>query len=466
MGKDNIYNSPTTQISMETWFYNNDLFPTPYMRFISKGNDYSLGIRYDYTGYHLIATVNSQDMKPAQSITINFEPKHKWVHLGFTYNSVSGEYKYYLNGELYFTGYKPAGPVNNGSDSLRIGNKHKGWIDEVRISDYVKSESEIKDNAFHSIDRTNVVNPAAKNLNYSLDGYSVDNLGHGGTTLFFRGNARFSAPSALDNIPVSPINRHDASDYYNTFIMSGYLGVRIPDAGFGGTTVSAIQVTAQPKAVINDVNVFVALNHEKEQDLKMYLISPDGDTLIIYNGTAQLGTNDNIITIFDDEADSSLSTNKFTSFGPVIKPHKPVSSYLNGKSPAGEWKLLVKDNGNAADIGTLYNWGLQFNNGTPISKPVGDNNGNNSPYEFSLGQNYPNPFNPVTNINFTIPFKGMVNLVVYDITGREVKKLVNEEKNAGKFSITFDASGLSSGTYFYKLTTGSFEDVKKMILVK
>jgi predicted acyl esterase len=93
-------------------------------------------------------------------------------------------------------------------------------------------------------------------------------------------------------------------------------------------------------------------------------------------------------------------------------------------------------------------------------------NGNENPYSFSLGQNYPNPFNPVTNINFELPVKNLVTIKIYDILGRELAALVNEVKDAGSYNTVFDASGFSSGVYFYTIKSGSFTDTKKMLLVK
>jgi uncharacterized lipoprotein YddW (UPF0748 family) len=93
--------------------------------------------------------------------------------------------------------------------------------------------------------------------------------------------------------------------------------------------------------------------------------------------------------------------------------------------------------------------------------------------EFLLEQNYPNPFNPVTKIKFTIPNVTLsevegsrVQLKVYDVLGKEVSTLVNEEKPAGSYEVDFNANGLSSGVYFYKLTAGSFSQTKKMILLR
>ncbi len=98
---------------------------------------------------------------------------------------------------------------------------------------------------------------------------------------------------------------------------------------------------------------------------------------------------------------------------------------------------------------------LKLNN-VQISVPVG----------YMLSQNYPNPFNPNTNIRLQIPEKGFVNLIVYDIIGRQVAVLVNEELSAGVYNVDFDASHLASGVYFCKLIADEFADVKKMMLVR
>ena len=92
--------------------------------------------------------------------------------------------------------------------------------------------------------------------------------------------------------------------------------------------------------------------------------------------------------------------------------------------------------------------------------------GNEVPSGFSLQQNYPNPFNPVTNIKFSVPKAGLVTLKIYDISGREVAELVNRNLSAGTFNYDFDASHLSSGVYFYRISAEGFTDVKKMMLVK
>jgi hypothetical protein len=85
---------------------------------------------------------------------------------------------------------------------------------------------------------------------------------------------------------------------------------------------------------------------------------------------------------------------------------------------------------------------------------------------YSLYQNYPNPFNPSTTISWQIPKAGFVTLKIYDVLGREVLTLVNEEQSASKHDVTLDATKFSSGVYFYQLTTGNFISTKKMMLIK
>lgn len=89
-----------------------------------------------------------------------------------------------------------------------------------------------------------------------------------------------------------------------------------------------------------------------------------------------------------------------------------------------------------------------------------------TPKQFLLSQNYPNPFNPSTNIKFSLPERGLVNLSVFDVLGREVEVLVNEIREAGTYEITFDAKNLTSGIYFYQLMTNFFSKTNKMILAR
>jgi hypothetical protein len=140
-------------------------------------------------------------------------------------------------------------------------------------------------------------------------------------------------------------------------------------------------------------------------------------------------------------------------------------SFVNGKGTTTE-----KQNYSFIDKGLsigIYNYRLNQIDFDGTQKNVGETTVNLiRPEKFSLEQNYPNPFNPSTKIEFTIPQSSFVNLKVYNILGKEVSNLVNEEKPAGSYEVKFNGSNLSSGIYFYTLKTGSYIQTKKLILLK
>jgi hypothetical protein len=88
------------------------------------------------------------------------------------------------------------------------------------------------------------------------------------------------------------------------------------------------------------------------------------------------------------------------------------------------------------------------------------------PQNYALDQNYPNPFNPATKITYAVPQNSFISLRVFDILGNEVQTLVNETKNAGTYTVSFDAASVPSGVYFYTLEAGNFVSTKKMVLIK
>jgi photosystem II stability/assembly factor-like uncharacterized protein len=106
---------------------------------------------------------------------------------------------------------------------------------------------------------------------------------------------------------------------------------------------------------------------------------------------------------------------------------------------------------------------LTYNGGTYTSVNLIEEE---TPAEFSLYQNYPNPFNPSTKISFDISKVSFVRLSVYDLLGREIKTLIDEDMNAGKYEVELDASELPSGTYFYRISAGSNSKTKKMTILK
>ncbi len=110
-----------------------------------------------------------------------------------------------------------------------------------------------------------------------------------------------------------------------------------------------------------------------------------------------------------------------------------------------------------------------FSTNFPFGSATGVSSYNTEELSFNLEQNYPNPFNPVTTIRYTVPADGKVKMIVYDAVGRQVAVLVNGNKIRGNHTVEFDAGdfrGLSSGVYYYRLETGNYSQIKKMLLVK
>lgn len=124
-----------------------------------------------------------------------------------------------------------------------------------------------------------------------------------------------------------------------------------------------------------------------------------------------------------------------------------------------------------AFVDTSYGWGVTSNGEVTRYRPAGatavDDDGKNIvPQEFALLQNYPNPFNPTTKIVYRVGSQQPVELGVFDVLGRKIATLVSEVKQAGEYAIAFDAAKLSSGVYYYRLTSGNYSETKKMLLLR
>jgi CubicO group peptidase (beta-lactamase class C family) len=161
-------------------------------------------------------------------------------------------------------------------------------------------------------------------------------------------------------------------------------------------------------------------------------------------------------------------------FNSVLNPSAPADMFCalgkNGQilNIVPSKNLIVVRMGNAPDnslVPFLLNeemWQLI----NPIIEPTSLIKDQSNGINFSLSQNYPNPFNPLTTINFSIPKYSKVTLKVYDVLGKEVSTLLNEELNPGIYNKNWDASNLSSGIYFYRLQSGDYIETKKLCLIK
>ena len=159
------------------------------------------------------------------------------------------------------------------------------------------------------------------------------------------------------------------------------------------------------------------------------------------------------------------TTIKYNSSGDSVwvkRYNGPANSTDNANSIAldGSGNVFVTGQSEGSGTGTDYAT-------VKYSQSVGINQiSSEIPDKFSLSQNYPNPFNPFTKINYELRVTNYAKLVVYDVIGKEVVTLVNEKQSPGTYQVEFDAGSLTSGIYFYRLTSGDFTDTRRMMLIK
>lgn len=190
------------------------------------------------------------------------------------------------------------------------------------------------------------------------------------------------------------------------------------------------------------------------------LISPEDTTIILnqnisfaWNSTYSLNLNDTVRYKILISRDSSFNIIHFS------KDSLRDTSFIHQFNEEGSfyWKVLAYTSDTTFIESNVKRFFLI------LSK---NDEEKNRRLNFKLEQNYPNPFNLVTNISFSIPNYDLVNLKIFDLLGKEVATLINENLTAGIYSHKFDFGELNSGVYFYKLQTSKYSDVKKMILIK
>ena len=227
-----------------------------------------------------------------------------------------------------------------------------------------------------------------------------------------------------------------------------------------------------------------------------YWIFAENNGLNKPNGILLERENDRIVVIDDSPSpslifaisliDSTISTLKTTTFNRpdgIVRDNNGYY-YVGGYYLPGLYKInpdfseepelffsgnyMVYPTYNAANNSLFITYYNQNSWGEVLLPSTGaeETGYNLRPEEFQLLQNYPNPFNPEIKISYQIPESSFVTLKVYDVLSNEITSLVNEEKQAGKYAINYDVSNLPSGTYFYRISSGDFTAVKKMLLIK
>ncbi len=203
------------------------------------------------------------------------------------------------------------------------------------------------------------------------------------------------------------------------------------------------------------------------------MLNTNGDLWVGTNQRVCRSTNSgvNFTTIFTDTAYSIIVNGGYMFEGVQsgvkriieIAPGVYQTAKRNGGFPSPiptVYAITITNNYLIAGTGNGM-WRAPYNYVTDVEKIQTE-----APTKYSLSQNYPNPFNPSTTIRYQVPIEGSVKFKIYDIAGKEVETLVNEQKSPGTYEVNWNASQYSSGVYFYKIETESFTDTKRMILIK
>jgi subtilisin-like proprotein convertase family protein len=223
------------------------------------------------------------------------------------------------------------------------------------------------------------------------------------------------------------------------------------------TIYDTISFTAPSNWLVTDVNVTLNVSHRTDSDVDVYLYhSSQQSELTTDNGSSG---DSYWNTIFDDSA-STLITSGTAPFTGRFRPETPLTAF-NNSSVNGLWILRMDDDA-TGDFGTLDSWEIAVSylriQGTEPQTII--------PTRYELYQNYPNPFNPITKIQFGVPKQSNVKILLYDVLGREVAVITDKTMQPGVHIIDFNTGNLSSGVYFYKMVSGDFTSIKKLVILK
>jgi hypothetical protein len=318
-----------------------------------------------------------------------------------------------LNNPNAFTTVRPA----NSNDRISVSFSH---FQTTGITDYLQV-----------YDGENLSAPLLANLNNSA-GYgtlTATNVSGSLTFKFISDNSGANSEgwAAVLSTNAQPKNIAQPGTYTLAGATSFFY-----DAGGAGATYTFNQNLNNPNA-ITTIRPAVA-NHRIIATFNYFRTTGTTDFLRVYNNT--------------DSTTYSGTTNPGT---------------ITSNAPDGSLAFkFVSDNSGANSDG----WAAIITSDTTITSVREDNENSGVPSTFQLHQNYPNPFNPTTNIRFQITRFSDATLKVYDILGREVATLVNEQLTPGSYETTFDGARLSSGVYFYRLQAGGFVQTKKLVLQK
>ncbi|MBS4035150.1 MAG: T9SS type A sorting domain-containing protein [Ignavibacterium sp.] len=268
--------------------------------------------------------------------------------------------------------------------------------------------------------------------------------------------------------------------YFDNITFSQEVLVGVPTVAAPSPTVPASNVISVFSDVYDNIPG-TNLNPNWGQATAVSFLQIQGDTTMKYTNLnyqgIELGSSQNLTAAGMQYLHIDFWNSSSTDLGIFLISPGPVEARVSLVPPGASETWVSVDIPltdfapvNLADVfqfkfdgnGTIYFDNIYFS--TTISDVI--EIPNTFPSDYTLEQNYPNPFNPSTKISFSLPEAGNVTLKVYNLLGQEVATVINQFMSSGRFEVNFDASELPSGIYTYSLSTGNFNSVKKMMLIK
>lgn len=427
----------------------------------SAGNVYVAG----YVGYNLFGPYDIVVIK------YNTNGNTEWINTYSGAGNISdspGELKIGSDGMIYLTG-------QSGNATLLVKYKPNGdsvWVRLFSETGFSCGAAKIEFGDGNKI----YIQGNRRNINNNLNYYHLLKYDTSGTLIWNR-NFTINGTETARDLAVDRFG--------NSFIsgdgFSGYTTVKYDSSGLqqwirtyldnNGSLAKCVRTDFNGNSYVTGASSLGGANY----DILTIKYKQNGDSEWVrrYNGPGNFQDVPNDITI--DDSSNIYITGQQTTQGNVIQfitlkyEDTGLLSWSQSFNKGVAHAILLDKQRN------IFVSGVSDSNGTPqyatikySQPPIGGNSNSNSVIsDFHLHQNYPNPFNPITTVNFQIPENSKITLRIYDILGRLVETLAeNEFKSPGSYKVTWNAENFSSGIYFYRIEAENYTEIKKMILVK
>ncbi len=376
-------------------------------------------------------------------------PTGVWSHITVVCQPPSGGSQVcniYINGQED-KGYN-YGALTANSGQLRIGasqtntSRFTGYMDELRISNYAKTEEEIRKGLHAPVLYTNRPEAPRTTVAYNFDGQVYSGTRVGSNLRSFGARFSYGSESSAPLIftGLEHMNTMDKFTVRNVF-------KRIPEEATAGFTHDSITISEE--ANLQSLRVFLSVSHANPIELRVELLSPSGNSVRLVNEEYNFYTIKDLTTIFDDKSALKISDYDVRDLSPVIAVNTSFDSFYN-KNAAGVWRLRITDLANG-NTGVLHSWGLQMET-TPYNSDVARYGEEDGKHIFQV---YPNPGNGRFKLNTTTAG----TLTIYNMMGQTI----SSTRIAAGQSYT-DLSWAPAGNYLFEYRTAHTVSRKKIVL--